>query len=80
MKTAAITAAAILAVARAAVAAPPATPEGSGFLAMLFLGFGAVIVVTQLAPALTLFASMIAGFFSEGRAGGTAANGATEAR
>lgn len=80
MKTTLITVAATLAAARGALAAVPATPAGPGLLTVVFLGFGALIVVAQLVPALTLFASMIASLFSAGRAEGTAVSGATEPR
>ena len=47
-----------------ALAANEASSEGSGFLITLFLGFGALILVFQLAPALVLFGSMIKGLLT----------------
>ncbi len=38
--------------------------EESGWLWMLFLGFGALIIVFQLVPSMILFGSMLKGLFS----------------
>ena len=37
---------------------------GTGFLALLFLGFGSLIVICQLIPGLALFCSMLKGLFN----------------
>lgn len=37
---------------------------GTGLLALLFLGFGSLIVVCQLIPGVMLFCSMLKGLFS----------------
>lgn len=50
--------------ASAAFAAPGAETEGAGFLAYLFVGFFALIIVTQLVPAMILFFGMVKGLFS----------------
>ena len=47
-----------------AFAASGAETEGSGLLVALFLGIGALVIVFQLLPGLTLFGSMIRGLFS----------------
>ena len=39
--------------------------NGSSLLAILFLGFGAMIIVCQLIPGLVLFCSMIRGLFAK---------------
>jgi len=41
-----------------------AAGEGSGPLVWFFIGFGALILIVQAVPAITLFASMIKGIFS----------------
>lgn len=46
-----------------AFAAAGTESEGNGLMAILFLGFGALIIVFQLIPALTLFVSMVTGLF-----------------
>ena len=38
--------------------------EGSGPLVWFFVGFGALIIIIQAIPAVTLFASMLKGIFS----------------
>jgi hypothetical protein len=38
--------------------------EGLGILAILFMGFGAIIIVLQLIPALVLLAGMLKALFS----------------
>lgn len=74
MKTAAAIAATI-AVAHPALAATGATPGGSGLLVGLFLALGALVVATQLIPALTLFASLVASLFAGHRVERAAAAG-----
>lgn len=45
------------------------TPEGEGlgFLAMLFIGFGVLIIVFQFIPGILLMFGMLKGVFSLGR-------------
>lgn len=50
--------------ASAAYAAQGAETEGAGLLAYLFVGFFALIVVSQLVPAMILFFGMIKGLFT----------------
>jgi hypothetical protein len=38
--------------------------EGLGFLAILFIGFGALVLVFQTVPAILLFAGMLKGLLS----------------
>ena len=40
--------------------------EGPGFLMLLFMGFGAVIIVFQIFPATMLFCGMVKGLISSG--------------
>lgn len=47
-----------------AIAGEGAETNGSSLLVILFLGFGALIIVCQLIPGLVLFCSMIKGLFS----------------
>ena len=65
MKTTLITVAANLAAARGALAAVPATPDGPGLLTVLFLGFGALIVVAQVMPAVMMMIGMAKGLSAE---------------
>ncbi len=66
MKTTAKIIVSILAgTASAAYAAPGAATEGAGFLAYLFVGFFALIIVTQLVPAMILFFGMVKGLFTQ---------------
>ncbi len=48
-----------------AVAGDGAEASGNGLLVILFLGFGALIIVCQLVPGLMLFCSMIKGLFAK---------------
>jgi len=48
----------------AAYAASTMQGEGAGILAYLFIGFFALIIITQLAPAMVLFFGMVKGVFS----------------
>ena len=50
--------------ASAAYAAPGAEGESMGLLGYLFAGFFAVIIVSQLVPAVILFVGMLKGVFS----------------
>ena len=47
-----------------AYAAPGGTGEGISFLGYLFLGFFALIIVSQLVPAALLFYGMVKGIFA----------------
>jgi hypothetical protein len=47
-----------------ALAANGSESEGSGLLIILFLGFGALIVVFQLVPGLVLFVTMVKELFT----------------
>ena len=49
----------------AAFAANGAQGDGMGILAYLFIGFFALVVVSQLVPAIILFAGMVKGLFSQ---------------
>lgn len=53
----------ILSITSPALAANGIEPEGNGLLVILFLGFGALIIVFQLIPGLMLFGSMVKGLF-----------------
>ena len=48
----------------AAYAATATQGEGAGILAYFFVGFFALIIVTQLVPAMILFFGMVKGLFS----------------
>ncbi len=48
----------------AAYAATNAQSEGAGILTYFFIGFFALIIVSQLVPAMILFVGMIKGLFS----------------
>jgi len=48
----------------AAYAATNAQSEGAGILTYFFIGFFALIIVSQLVPAMILFAGMIKGLFA----------------
>lgn len=50
--------------ASAAYAAVGTQGEGTGILAYFFIGFFALIIVTQLVPAMILFFGMVKGLFS----------------
>jgi len=54
----------LLMIAGSAFADTGAGGEESGWLWMLFLGFGALIIVFQLVPSMILFGSMLKGIFS----------------
>jgi len=54
----------LLMIAGSAFADTGAGASESGWLWMLFLGFGALIVVFQLVPSVILFVSMLRGLFS----------------
>ena len=55
---------AIVATATPALASSGQEAMGPSLLALLFLGFGSLIVVCQLVPGLMLFCSMLKGLFS----------------
>lgn len=48
-----------------AVAGDGTEVGGNGLLVILFLGFGALIIVCQLVPGLMLFSSMLKGLFTK---------------
>ena len=48
----------------AAYAATNAQSEGAGILTYFFIGFFALIIVSQLVPAMILFAGMVKGLFA----------------
>jgi hypothetical protein len=58
-----------------AFATAGAAPEGNGLLVILFLGFGALIIVFQLIPAFMLFLSMVKGLFRKPTKGAAFAGG-----
>ncbi len=47
-----------------ALAATSTEPEGNGLLLILFIGFGALIIVFQCVPGLVLFATMVKELFT----------------
>jgi hypothetical protein len=64
MKALLTTLAVTLACVTPALAANGNTAKGSSILLILFLGFGALIVVFQFVPGLVLFATMLKGLFT----------------
>jgi len=54
----------LLMIAGSAFADTGGSADENGWLWMLFLGFGALIVVFQFVPSMILFASMLKGLFS----------------
>ena len=54
----------LLTVTQALASGNAGSGEGLGFLAILFIGFGALILVFQTVPAILLFAGMIKGLLS----------------
>jgi len=64
MKTILTTLAVTLATVSPALAADASTVKGSSILLILFLGFGALIVVFQFIPGMVLFFSMLKGLFT----------------
>ncbi len=64
MKAILTTLAVALAYATPALAATTNGAKGTSLLLILFLGFGALIVVFQFIPGLVLFASMLKGLFT----------------
>ena len=75
MKTLTGTLTASIAWALPALAAGPVHDEGGGFLVVLFFGFGALILVTQLFPGVGLFAVMLRELLTGARRKGSAAAG-----
>ena len=61
MKRTMTTLGALMAMATPALAAGGMETEGTGLVTMLLLGFGAVIVVGQLVPAMVIFCGMVKG-------------------
>jgi hypothetical protein len=64
MKAILTTLAVTLATVTPALAADANTAKGSSILLILFLGFGALIVVFQFIPGMVLFFSMLKGLFT----------------
>ncbi|AJE03846.1 hypothetical protein [Geobacter pickeringii] len=64
MKTTAKALIAVIASASSSFAASGAGMDEGGFLAPLFLAFGAAIIALQTLPALVMFGSMLKGLFS----------------
>jgi hypothetical protein len=56
---------ALICSASSALAASDGKAEGSGVLIILFLAFGALIIVFQLIPGVILFVSMVKGLFGK---------------
>lgn len=48
----------------ASAAASGAEPAGNGILVWFFIGFGVMVILSQAAPAIIMFASMMKGLFS----------------
>ncbi len=65
--TTACAALAFMGIASQALAAAGGKGEGSSILIILFLTFGALIIVFQLIPGVVLFVSMIKGLFGKGK-------------
>ncbi len=59
----------IMANATSALASGGQETTGTSLLVLLFLGFGAFIVVCQLIPAIVLFCSMLKGLFESAAKG-----------
>jgi hypothetical protein len=55
----------LIGTASSALAASGGKAEGSGVLIVLFLAFGALIIVFQLIPGVILFVSMVKGLFGK---------------
>ncbi len=64
MKTMKVLLSMVIGSASAAYAATGIQDEGTGVLAYFFVGFFALIIVTQLVPAMILFFGMVKGLFS----------------
>ncbi len=58
---------ALIGIASQALAASGGKTEGNGLLVILFLTFGALIIVFQLIPGVLLFVSMVKGLFGKGK-------------
>ena len=58
----------------AAYAATNAQSEGAGILTYFFIGFFALIIVSQLVPAMILFAGMVKGLFASSEKTSTKSN------
>ena len=57
-----------------AYAATSAQSEGAGILTYFFIGFFALIIVSQLVPAMILFAGMVEGLFASSEKASTKNN------
>ena len=64
MKTMKLLAPMVISSTSVAYAATNAQSEGAGVLTYFFIGFFALIIVSQLVPAVILFAGMIKGLFA----------------
>ena len=64
MKTMKLLAAMMISSTSAVYAATSAQSEGAGILTYFFIGFFALIIVSQLVPAMILFVGMIKGLFA----------------
>lgn len=64
MKSIITTAGMLLMITASAYADAGASADENGWLWILFLGFGALIIVFQLVPSMILFGSMLRGLFS----------------
>ncbi|HLA27894.1 MAG TPA: hypothetical protein VJZ49_08370 [Syntrophales bacterium] len=63
MKHTMTTLGALMAMATPAVAAGGMEAEGTSLITIMFIGFGALIVVGQLIPGIVLFCAMVKGLF-----------------
>ncbi len=63
MKRTMTTLGAIMAMATPAIAAGAMETEGTSLITIMLIGFGALIVVGQLIPAIALFRGMVKGLF-----------------
>ncbi len=66
MKRTMTTLGALMAMATPAIAAGGMETEGTSMFTILFVGFGALIVVGQLIPGIVLFGGMVKGLFGKG--------------
>jgi len=66
MKRTMTTLGALMAMATPAIAAGATETEGTSLITILLIGFGGLIVVGQLIPALVLFGGMVKGMFGHG--------------
>ena len=74
MKTMKLLATMLISSTSAVYAATSAQSVGAGILSYLFLGFFALIIVSQLVPAVILFAGMMKGLFANQKKASTKIN------